>query len=136
MEAKFARVVAVMVELPDVTFGEGRGFGSNALKVGGKLFAFVAASGRFVTKLPAARVAALVGARAGEPFDPGHGRKMKEWLALAPRSTESWELLAREACAFVRSSSGARRSVGARRTSRASSPAASRSARRPRSATR
>jgi hypothetical protein len=51
-------------------------------------------------KLPKDRVAALVARRQGEPFDPGHGRLMKEWLSVvSPRV--SWVDLAKEAHAFV-----------------------------------
>jgi hypothetical protein len=46
-------------------------------------------------------VAALAAAKIGEPFDPGHGRVMKEWLAVtSPKA--SWIALTREAHAFVR----------------------------------
>jgi TfoX/Sxy family transcriptional regulator of competence genes len=55
----------------------GRKFGSNGLKVDGKLFALFT-QGTLVVKLPRERVAALVAARVGKPFDPGHGRQMKE----------------------------------------------------------
>jgi hypothetical protein len=48
--------------------------------------------GRLVVKLPRQRIDALVATGAGERFDPGHGRLMKEWLPLA-----------REALAFVAS---------------------------------
>jgi hypothetical protein len=79
--------------------GAGRKFGSNGLKVGGKLFALFTQD-TLVVKLPKARVAALVDGGIGKPFDPGHGRLMKEWLAVvSPRA--SWIDLAREAHDFV-----------------------------------
>src|SRR5436309_744888 len=77
-----------------------RGFGAGALKAGGKVFA-MPAQGTLVLKLPATRVDALVAARRGERFDPGHGRVMKEWIALRGGEDE-WTTLAREARAFVR----------------------------------
>src|SRR4051794_19705086 len=46
-------------------------FGSRALKVDGKIFAMIS-NGRFVVKLPAAQVDAMVAARQGVYFDPGH----------------------------------------------------------------
>jgi hypothetical protein len=77
-----------------------RKFGSNGLKVQGRLFALFTQE-TLVVKLPRERVAALEAAKVGKPFDPGHGRVMKEWLAVtSPRA--SWLELAREAHAFVR----------------------------------
>jgi hypothetical protein len=37
----------------------------------------------------------------GDYFDPGHGRLMKEWVALTDSSTQ-WVPLAKEAYAFVK----------------------------------
>jgi hypothetical protein len=76
-----------------------RAFGAGALKVGGKIFA-MPAGGTLVLKLPAARVNALVAEGRGKHFDPGHGRIMKEWIALEGNEA-SWLELAREAQAFV-----------------------------------
>lgn len=80
--------------------GKGRKFGSNGLKVNGKLFAMVSSSGQFVVKLPKERVDALIAARHGERFDPGHGRLMKEWIAISSTKL-SWVDLAKEAHDFV-----------------------------------
>jgi len=77
----------------------GRAFGSNALKVNDKLFAMVT-RGHLVVKLPKDRVATLVAAGEADFFDPGHGRKMKEWASIVSDSL-SWEALVREAHAFV-----------------------------------
>ena len=79
-----------------------RKFGSNGLKYHGKLFALFT-QGTLVVKLPRARVAALVEARVGVPFDPGHGRLMKEWLTVTSTKA-SWTELAREARDFVKGS--------------------------------
>jgi len=76
-----------------------RAFGAGALKVGGKIFA-MPAQGTLVLKLPAARVDALVAAKRGKRFDPGHGRVMKQWIAL-DGGEKDWLSLAREARAFV-----------------------------------
>jgi hypothetical protein len=79
--------------------GTSRTFGSNGLKANGKLFALFT-QGTLVVKLPKDRVAALVDKGQGEPFDPGHGRLMKEWLTVvSPKA--SWVELAKEAHAFV-----------------------------------
>jgi hypothetical protein len=77
----------------------GRKFGSNGLKVGGKLFALFT-QGTLIVKLPKDRVAQLVEAKVGKPFDPGHGRLMKEWLTVTSAKA-SWRELAKEAFEFV-----------------------------------
>jgi hypothetical protein len=86
----------------DREVGLGRMFSSSSvLNVRGKIFAMLA-RGKFVAKLPKARVDELVASGAGTHFDPGHGRLMKEWIALEGRRSE-WVELAKEAHAFVRS---------------------------------
>lgn len=79
--------------------GQPRKFGSNGLKVDGKLFALFT-QGTLVVKLPKDRVAALVAKGDGKPLDPGHGRLMKEWLTVVSPKL-SWSALAKEAHAFV-----------------------------------
>lgn len=101
VEPRFRAVVDAFARDRQVTRG-GRGFGSAGLKVNGKLFALLSdRTGQFVAKLPKVRVDELVRAGKGEPFDPGHGRLMKEWIALFP-GQEDWVVLAREACRFVK----------------------------------
>lgn len=74
-------------------------FGSPGLKVQGKVFAMLV-RGKLVVKLSKDRVDALVAAGDGEYFDPGHGRLMKEWVAIGEPGA-AWPRLAREACRFV-----------------------------------
>lgn len=78
----------------------GKVFGSSALKVNTKIFAMLS-KGRLVVKLPKARVDSLVASGDGGRFDPGHGRLMKEWLALDSESGVEWEELAEEGLRFV-----------------------------------
>ncbi len=78
----------------------GRRFGTNGLKVNGKLFA-MSVRGKLVVKLPKDRVDTLVASGVGERFDPGHGRVMKEWLEVAGAKT-SWVDLTKEAHDFVK----------------------------------
>ena len=80
----------------------GRGFGSDALKVDGKIFASLS-HGRLLVKLPVERVKALVDAKLGEPFSTGPGRVKKEWVTLAPSSVEEWVRVSEEARRYVRS---------------------------------
>lgn len=83
----------------------GSKFGKNGLKTrDGKLFALFT-QGTFVVKLANERVAALVSEGLGEPFDPGHGRKMKGWLTVT-NAKASWSALAREAYAYVSGAKG------------------------------
>jgi hypothetical protein len=98
-DVSFERVARAFSADRRVTRG-GKGFGSTGLKVGGKLFAFVSSRGQYVAKLPKARVQQLVGEGAGVLFDPGHGRLMREWIAM-DGNEERWLGLAKEARAFV-----------------------------------
>jgi hypothetical protein len=43
----------------------------------------------------------LIALGKGERFDPGHGRLMKEWLALEPTSQKEWLFWAEESMEFV-----------------------------------
>lgn len=80
--------------------GSSKGFGSSALKINDKIFAMLV-NDRLVVKLPRHRVDALIERGAGERFDPGHGRVMKEWVMVEPKSDLDWLPLAREAMEFV-----------------------------------
>jgi TfoX/Sxy family transcriptional regulator of competence genes len=95
----FAPVVAAFVENKQVS--RGKMFSSNSvLKINGKIFAMLV-RGKFVAKLPKERVDALVSSGVGEYFDPGHGRLMKEWVAVGSEKA-SWVDLAKEAHQFVK----------------------------------
>jgi TfoX/Sxy family transcriptional regulator of competence genes len=98
IDPRFAPVAAAFSKHRDVTAG--RMMSSYGLKVDGKIFAMYGRD-KFVAKLPKARVDALVDAGAGERFNPGHGRVMKEWIAIASHP-EGWIDLATEAYNFVK----------------------------------
>lgn len=104
-EQRYAMIVKTLCSNPAVSLGTSgkKGFGSSALCVSGKIFAFLSSKEWFVVKLPRHRVDELVTARAGERFDPGHGRIMKEWLMVESAFEESWLPLARESLEFVAS---------------------------------
>ena len=115
-EERFAAIVESLAGHPGVSppaddAQSRKRFGSNALKIHNKIFAMLV-SDRFVVKLAQGRVDALVASGEGERFDPGHGRLMKEWITVAPTAKEGWLPLAREAMAYVESSS---RGEGVRR---------------------
>ncbi len=99
----FEQLVARFSAHPEVdppSTGRGGKFGASGLKVGGKLFAMMS-SGELVVKLPRQRVDELVATGTGRPFDPGHGRLMKEWVTIAPVHGRDWDKLAEEARQFV-----------------------------------
>jgi hypothetical protein len=104
--SRYADLVATFDGEPDVSppgagIGHTRGFGANALKIDGRIFAMLAHD-RLVVKLPRSRVNALVEDGTGERFDPGHGRLMTEWLSVHEGNEAEWAGLAREALTFGR----------------------------------
>lgn len=104
-DERWAALVDAMLAGADTTSGSAgggpqRAFGSTSLKTNGKMFAMLV-NERLVVKLDRRRVDALVAASEGERFDPGHGRLMKEWLAVGSSSDEVWLSLATESEAFV-----------------------------------
>lgn len=103
-ELAFARLAETLSKDPRVDppeMARAQGFGSKGLKVARKLFAFHSSRGRLVLKLPSDRVDALSSSGEGMPFDPGHGRVMKEWVAIDFASKSLWPRLAREALEFA-----------------------------------
>lgn len=98
VDPAFAPVADAFAADPGVT--SGKMMAAFGLKVNGRIFA-MNPRGRLVAKLPKARVDALVEAGVGERFDPGHGRIMKEWIAVGPGRAD-WVELAREAYDFVK----------------------------------
>ena len=102
---RFDRLVGALIDRPGVSYGKdepgtANRFGSNALKIGGKIFAMLV-RGCLVVKLPRKRVDELVAAGEGTRFDPRGGRPMTEWLMLDPASAQGWLPLAAEAMQFV-----------------------------------
>jgi TfoX/Sxy family transcriptional regulator of competence genes len=97
-EKEFAPIVQALSGQQDIT--SARMFGSSGLKVNGKVFAMLVKS-QLVVKLPQARVAALIASGAGERFNPGHGRLMKEWVAVSLDHKAKWRRLAEESRDFV-----------------------------------
>ncbi len=94
----FAKVVTALGGAPGVA--RGNMFGSEGLKVGKFVFA-MEFKGKLVVKLSVERAAELRAAGLAEAFDPGHGRPMKQWVAVDSSSKIDWLKLSREALAFV-----------------------------------
>ena len=101
-ETNYSALVEKFLNDADVTLGSPgkKGFGSSALQINNKIFAMLS-QGRFIVKLPKQRVDELIALGAGERFDPGHGRLMKEWLVVYSISQSEWLALAQEAKLFV-----------------------------------
>jgi len=104
-EARFDGLVGELLDRPGVSYGRdepdtANRFGSNALKIGGKIFAMLV-RGALVVKLPRKRVDELVASGDGTRFDPRGGRPMTEWLVLDPASRQGWLPLAAEAMQYV-----------------------------------
>jgi hypothetical protein len=101
---RFATLVGETAADPDVVVGSsGRGFGSGALTLNGRIAAMVSHD-RLVLKLPAARVAELIATGRGSTFDAGKGKPLREWLVVDDDA--DWRGLADEAIAFGRGARG------------------------------
>jgi len=95
----FAGVAAALEKESGIS--RGRMFGSEGLKVGKQVFA-MEVKGRLVVKVSIERAEELRRNGLAEAFDPGHGRPMKQWVAVSPEAKVDWVTLSREALAFVR----------------------------------
>jgi TfoX N-terminal domain len=96
-DSAFAPIVQAFQK--DTAVAPARMFGSDGLKVNGKVFAMLV-KGDLVVKLPKERVQALTSQGLGHAFDPGHGRLMKEWVAIGQGKSAQWLTLAQEAYRF------------------------------------
>lgn len=94
----FSQVLGALGAAPGVS--RGKMFGAEGLKVGKSVFA-MEVKGKLVVKLSAERAAELCTAGLAQAFDPGHGRPMKQWVAVSPAAPIDWLTLSREALAFV-----------------------------------
>lgn len=80
--------------------GEKRMFGTTALTIRGKVFAFPW-KGNLVLKLPQDKVLEVISFKKGIYFDPGHGRTSKEWVEVRSEAKSEWMRLAEQARKFV-----------------------------------
>jgi hypothetical protein len=108
-EDRYQDLVDELVGTPGVSPPPGgSGFGRGAVRFEKKIFVMFV-RGRLVLKLPAVRVAELVGTGEGVRFDANKGTPMKEWFSLSSESSLPWPPLAREALEFARSGRGGSR---------------------------
>jgi hypothetical protein len=98
-EGAFAAVLARHGEAGQAP--RGRGFGSGALKVDGKIFASLSSGDRLLLKLPAGRVDELIAEGIGEHFSTGPGRPKREWVTILPTHAARWVAPSDEARAFA-----------------------------------
>jgi hypothetical protein len=97
--AIFDPIAAGYLRRPDVDIGPM--FGSEALRVRGKVFAFVGHRGGLVVKVPEARATALVADGTAERMAIRE-RTMREWLAVGiDAGAQRWEDLIAEAFAYL-----------------------------------
>ena len=75
-------------------------FGSEGLRVRGKVFAFVASGGELLIKVPEARADELVAAGTAERMVMRE-RTMREWVVVDPNAPERWAPLIGEAFAYL-----------------------------------
>jgi hypothetical protein len=75
-------------------------FGTNALRIKGKIFAALTHKHRLLLKLPPARVAELLATGRAKRMQSG-SRVMRGWITLAPDNQREWISLSEEARAFV-----------------------------------
>lgn len=75
-------------------------FGSNALRVNGRIYAALTRRHHLLLKLPPARVAALLKAKRAERMESG-GRVMHGWITLKADDAGEWIALSDQARAFV-----------------------------------
>jgi hypothetical protein len=100
--ACFAELIAEFADRPGVTVpgADGRrGFGSNALRINGAIFAMISRR-ELVLKLPRERVAELIDRGQGGPFTAGKRTPMGQWLVVDVAAAP-WRQLADEAFDFV-----------------------------------
>ncbi|WP_426516723.1 hypothetical protein ACPPVQ_18715 [Diaminobutyricibacter sp. McL0618] len=101
---RFDDIVTSFVGRPGVTPPAAdvpRRFGSDALRVNGSVFCMVSSGSRFVVKLPAERVRALIEDGTGGPFTAGKKSPMRQWLVVTAAEPGLWESLAEEAYVFT-----------------------------------
>lgn len=84
----------------DTRIEGGRMLHAPGLKIGGSFFAF-ASRGELFVKLPAGRVASLIGSGEGRPCEIRRGSPMREWVRLTPTNEATLAAYIHQARDFV-----------------------------------
>jgi len=93
--------LAVELQASDKRLVEGTIMNGRCLRLGTEFLALVDYKGSgLVVKLPAKRVAELIGEGKGKPFAPA-GRVFREWLSVPKPDRRLWRALLAEGVAFV-----------------------------------
>jgi hypothetical protein len=87
--------------LADQGVTRGSMFGMPCLKIGKKVLAGLWGDAMNF-KLPPDALAEALAVPGAEPFDPGMGRPMKEWVVVPAAESERWADLAERSLAYVR----------------------------------
>jgi hypothetical protein len=87
--------------LADQGVTRGSMFGMPCLKIGKKVLAGLWGDAMNF-KLPPDALAEALALPGAEPFDPGMGRPMKEWVVVPAAESERWADLAERSLAYVR----------------------------------
>jgi hypothetical protein len=96
--AIFDPVAAGYLTRPGVDIGPM--FGSQGLRIRGKVFAFIGHRGQLVIKVPEARASEAVAEGTAERMVI-RDREMREWLTVSRGAHKMWESLIAEAYAYV-----------------------------------
>jgi hypothetical protein len=75
-------------------------FGSEGLRVRGKVFAFVGHKGALVVKVPVSRADEIEAAGDGERMQM-RGRTMREWVVVGPDRADRWAPLTADAFTYL-----------------------------------
>ncbi len=86
----------------DVTVNSGRS--AQGMKLNGKMFAMFY-KGDLLVKLPPKRVAVVIDADEGSPFDPGTGKFMADRVLIPASRQDLWVRFCEESASYARSMS-------------------------------
>ncbi|WP_336632328.1 MULTISPECIES: TfoX/Sxy family protein [unclassified Microbacterium] len=96
--AVFDDIAAEYMVLPGVDIGPM--FGSEGLRIRGKVFAFLASGQSLIAKLPEARVSEFDASGRAERMTM-RDRAMREWVLVGPDALDLWPTVIAEAFSFV-----------------------------------
>ncbi len=94
----FDPIVEPLLKMPDVDVG--RMFGSEGVRIRGKVFAFLGFDGTLMAKLPTARIDDLVQAGTARRMIM-KGRPLREWVEVGTDQAEAWAGIIHDARAFL-----------------------------------